>query len=234
MSGRTTERDATLDLLVPARSRARRLVAVVVAVALVVTVVVGTVGWPRVGASGWSFTRDAETTPVSLGVTEIRLTGLGLPVTLHGVHAPPGWHVRSVGVVDPSSTDVVALDDTTGLRRLPARVHDGSRIVVEWEIACEDAVALAGSPGAADAILVTEDPADLPEDGEPRPILVGDQAASLDLRALGAPVLDDEGSPGDGRVRVVRTPTFDLAAACGLSEAQQDRLRGVSGPEGVD
>lgn len=224
-------RDATLDLLVPAPSRTRRVVALAAGLVLVVTVVVGGIGWPRVSASAWGFTRDADTDPVALAGTELRITGLGAPVTLRAVQAPPGWRVRSAGVVDPRPGELTDVVDTTGLRPLPARVRDGSRIVVEWEIECEPTLASLRSTGASSVVLATDggDWFDGDGDGDrandgAEPVLVGNQAASLDLRVFGAsalpaPVLHD------GRTAIVRTPTFDVAAACGLSPADEATLR---------
>lgn len=222
------DRDTTLDLLVPAPSRTRRVVALAAGLGLVVTVVVGGIGWPRVSASAWGFTRDADTDPVALAGTELRITGLGAPVTLRAVQAPPGWRVRSAGVVDPRPGELTDVVDTRGLRQLPARVRDGSRIVVEWEIECEPTLASLRSTGASSVVLATDggdwfDDGDGADDGA-EPVLVGNQAASLDLRVLGAsalpaPVLHD------GRTAVVRTPTFDVAAACGLSPADEATLR---------
>lgn len=229
MTAPSTERDATLDLLVPAPSRTRRVVALAAGLVLVVIVVVGGIGWPRVSASGWGFTRDADTDPVALAGTELRITGLGVPVTLRSVQAPPGWRVRSAGVVDPRPGELTDVVDTTGLRPLPARVRDGSRIVVEWEIECETALALLRSPDVSSGVLATDggdwfDDDDDGDDDGAEPVLVGNQAASLDLRVFGAsalpaPVLHD------GRRAVVRTPTFDVAAACGLSPADEATLR---------
>ena len=229
MTAPSTERDATLDLLVPAPSRTRRVVALAAGLVLVVIVVVGGIGWPRVSASGWGFTRDADTDPVALAGTELRITGLGVPVTLRSVQAPPGWRVRSAGVVDPRAGELTDVVDTTGLQPLPARVRDRSRIVVEWEIECETALALLRSPGVSSGVLATDggdwfDDDDDGDDDGAEPVLVGNQAASLDLRVFGAsalpaPVLHD------GRTAVVRTPTFDVAAACGLSPADEATLR---------
>lgn len=227
MTAPSTERDATLDLLVPAPSRTRRVVALAAGLVLVVIVVVGGIGWPRVSASGWGFTRDADTDPVALAGTELRITGLGVPVTLRSVQAPPGWRVRSAGVVDPRPGELTDVVDTTGLQPLPARVRDRSRIVVEWEIECETALALLRSPGVSSGVLATDGGDWFDDDGDDdgaEPVLVGNQAASLDLRVFGAsalpaPVLHD------GRTAVVRTPTFDVAAACGLSAADEATLR---------
>lgn len=232
MTAPSTERDETLDLLVPAPSRTRRVVALAAGLGLVVAVVVGGIGWPRVSASAWGFARDADTDPVALAGTELRITGLGAPVTLRAVQAPPGWRVRSAGVVDPRPGELTDVVDTTGLRQLPARVRDGSRIVVEWEIECEPMLASLRSTGASSVVLATDggdwfDDDDGDDDGADdgaEPVFVGNQAASLDLRVLGAsalpaPVLHD------GRTAVVRTPTFDVAAACGLSPADEATVR---------
>ena len=227
MTAPSTERDATLDLLVPAPSRTRRVVALAAGLVLVVIVVVGGIGWPRVSASGWGFTRGADTDPVALAGTELRITGLGVPVTLRSVQAPPGWRVRSAGVGDPRPGELTDVVDTTGLQPLPARVRDGSRIVVEWEIECETALALLRSPGVSSVVLATDGGDWFEDDGADdgaEPVLVGNQAASLDLRVLGASALP---APvrHDARTAVVRTPTFDVAAACGLSPADEASLR---------
>jgi len=214
-------RDATLDLLVPAPSPTRRAGAALLGATLVALVAVGGLTWPRVGASAWGFTRTLETDRVAVGGTELRLSGLGLPVTLRAVEAPPGWRVRSAGVVDPSPSEGVDVVDTAGMTGLPARVRDGSRVVVEWELDCDTAVALLLDPATRPSILATEGPAD--DDGAV-PVRAGDQAAHLDLRVPGGPALTEPAGGARPPV-VVRTPTFDVAAACGLSPAAEAGLR---------
>lgn len=217
------ERDATLDLLVPPRSRRGRAAAITGGVALVAGAIALGAWWPGVEGEAFSYVSGDGTFSTDAdgfaSIFRVARPGPDVPVVLESLEAPPGWHIRHVSVAPPSD-DIHDLGEATELTPLPAALADRTRVVVEWEPDCAAVVQLVREQPSMISTSV-EETAGLPAGTT---LYLRPQTATAHLRILGtisATVGDGVGDP-----RLSRTPSIDLAERCSLGAEQVRELRG--------
>ena len=215
-------RDETLDLLVPPRSRALRVAAVVGGIAVVVVALVTGSWWPGVAAVGMSYVHaDGSRAAGFDGATSVVIVerpGPDVPVTLRSLDAPPGWRIVRAGVAEPSAD----IHDDAGpedLEELPAALGARSRVVVEWEVDCRTAIDLV----SADPSMISTSREEQGEFPAGTTLMLRPQTAAAHLRVLG--VLPATTGRGPGDVWLSRTPSRDLVVECGLDADTLATLR---------
>ncbi|QIK84374.1 hypothetical protein [Sanguibacter sp. HDW7] len=216
------ERDETLDLLVPPRSRRLRAAAVVGGIVVLVTALVTGSWWPGVVDLGMSYSHAdgsrAEGFDGSTSVVLVGRPGPDVPLTLTSLDPPPGWRIVHAGVAAPSADmrDGVAPED---LAALPAALTARSRVVIAWEVDCAAAIELV----RADPSMISTSREAQGEFPAGTTLMLRPQTASAHLRMLGVlPVTT--GRSGDD-LWLSRTPSRDLVVECGLGADEVATLR---------
>lgn len=212
-------RDATLDLLVPPRSRRRRNATIAAGAATLVGAIVVSTWWPGVADVGFSYvgadgSRDAHGTA---SVFIVERPGPDVPVTLESVEAPRGWRIVHAGVAAPSAD----IHDDAGPEHLalPAPLTHRSRVVVAWQLDCPAALELVReNPSVVSTSL--ERAGEAPEGTT---LHLWPMTAAAHVKLLG--FLPATLGKGPDATWVSRTPGLDLAVECGLDAEQVRALR---------